>query len=1032
MKPMRLSKAAREFNVGVNTVIDFLGKKGFDDSFNPNSKLDPKMIALLVEEYQSEKDVKEKASEKVMTTDRTPVSIAMEEKVEATEESDKSDEDLIIHDTSLNEHVPDPVVEQKVEEAKPDAVEEPTEPVKVEKVEEVPVVVEAPIVEETIVEEKVEAPVEQTPPPAPPKSKEKITQEIIEEVKEAQVSEAPKEEKTTLKDKPSTEDIKPIEKAKPSEKDEPVDSGNSPKVVAKIDLDKTNWSTRPKPKSKEEKKKERARKKDDHKPKHHESTHVKKEPKKEEAKPAVVVEAPVVIKAPEIETIRARAQKLTGPKVLGTIKLEPKKEKKRTPEASSSDKKNKKNKKRKRIRKPIDTNSPQNRTGGQNRPGGGAGGSSAGGDRKRRGKKPAARVVKKHEPTEEEIQKQIKETLARLTPTGKSKASKHRRKKRDAVSKKAEAEMLQEEEGQKLIQVAEFVTANDLSSMINIPVTEIIGTCMGIGIMVSINQRLDAETILLVSEEFGYEVEFVGVEATEAIVTDEDNFNDKDLVDRAPVVTVMGHVDHGKTKLLDYVRSANVVAGEAGGITQHIGAYEVTRKDGKRITFLDTPGHEAFTAMRARGAKVTDVAIIVIAADDNVMPQTKEAINHAQAAGIPIVFAINKIDRPAANPDNIRNELSQMNILVEEWGGKYQSQEISALKGDGVDELLEKVLLEAEMLDLKATPKRRGIGSIIESSLDKGRGFVTKMLVQDGTVKIGDIVLAGSAYGKVKAMFNEHNKSLKEAGPSTPVLMLGLNGAPQAGDNFNVLTDEREVKSIATKRQQLQREQSIRTQKHITLDEIGRRLAIGDFKELNVIVKADVDGSVEALSDSLIKLSTSEIQLNVIHKSVGQISESDVLLASASDAIIIGFQVRPNMQARRLADNEGIQIKLYSIIYQAIEDLKLALEGMLAPTEEEKIVCNIEIREVFKITKVGTIAGCMVLDGKLKRNTSIRLIRDGVVVYSGKLASLKRYKDDVKEVATGYECGLQIEKFNDIKEGDIVEGYEIVEIKRTL
>jgi translation initiation factor IF-2 len=600
------------------------------------------------------------------------------------------------------------------------------------------------------------------------------------------------------------------------------------------------------------------------------------------------------------------------------------------------------------------------------------------------------------------------------------------------VSKQAEEEQQKIQEEQKVIQVAEYVTANDLANMIDTPVTDIIATCMGIGIFVSINQRLDAETLVLVAEEFGYKVKFVGVEATEAIPTDEDDYAEEDKEPRSPIVTVMGHVDHGKTKLLDYIRSANVIAGEAGGITQHIGAYEVKLDDGRAITFLDTPGHEAFTAMRARGAKVTDIAIIVIAADDKVMPQTKEAINHAQAAGIPIVFAINKVDKPTANPDAVKNELSQMNILVEDWGGKYQSQEISALKGDGIDDLLEKVLLEAELLDLKATPRRRAVGSVIESSLDKGRGYVTKMLVQDGTLRIGDMVLAGSTYGKVKAMFNERNQAIKVAGPSAPVLMLGLSNAPQAGDNFNVLTDEREVKDIATKREQLQREQSIRTQKHITLDEIGRRLAIGDFQELNVIVKADVDGSVEALSDALIKLSTNKIQLNVIHKSVGQISESDVLLASASDAIIVGFQVRPNLQARKLAETEGIQIKLYSIIYQAIEDVKAALEGMLSPEEEEKIVANVEVRETFKITKVGTIAGCMVLDGKITRNTPIRIIRDGVVIYTGKLGSLKRFKDDVKEVSSGYECGLNIENFNDIKVGDIVEGYEIVEVQRKL
>ncbi|NOR86753.1 MAG: translation initiation factor IF-2, partial [Bacteroidales bacterium] len=884
-----------------------------------------------------------------------------------------------------------------------------------------------PIVE-TIVEPIVEPIVEEEKTVI---AKETPKEEIPTEVKEAEIIEVSPEPPISVeKPKETVEAPKDIVANKP--KGNYKQTEHSPKIVDKIDLDKTNWSTRPKPKSKEERKQERNRKKDKGKLKT-EHPKVESTPNKVESKPIVeTTKGNVVAPQAEIETIRARAEKLTGPKVLGSIKLEPKREKKPKPAASSSDtRKGNKKRNRPRIRKPIDPNSPHNK--GQH--GGGPGGKPQSADNKnrRKGKKPTGnKIVKRHEPTEEEIQKQIKETLARLAPSGKSKSSKHRRKKRDAVSKIAEAEVQKEMEEQRVIQVAEYVTANDLSSMTGIPVNKIIATCMGIGLFVSINQRLDAETLVLVAEEFGFEIEFVGVEATESIVTDEEDYSSEDLMDRAPIVTVMGHVDHGKTKLLDYVRSANVADGEAGGITQHIGAYEVIREDGKVITFLDTPGHEAFTAMRARGAKVTDIAIIVIAADDKVMPQTKEAINHAQAAGIPIVFAINKMDKAGANADAVKNELSQMNILVEDWGGKYQSQEISALKGQGVDDLLEKVLLEAEMLDLKATPKRRAVGSVIESSLDKGRGYVTKILVQDGTLRIGDMVLAGSSYGKVKAMFNERNQPLKEAGPSTPVLLLGLNSAPQAGDNFNVMTEEREVKTIATKREQLQREQSIRTQKHITLDEIGRRLAIGDFKELNVIVKADVDGSVEALSDSLIKLSTSEVQLNVIHKSVGLISESDVLLASASDAIIVGFQVRPNQQARMLAENEGIQIKLYSIIYQAIDDLKSALEGMLAPTEEEKIVCNIEIREVFKITKVGTIAGCMVLDGKLTRNTPIRIIRDGIVVYSGKLASLKRFKDDVKEVSTGYECGLQIDKYNDIKIGDIVEGYETVEIKRTL
>ncbi len=569
--------------------------------------------------------------------------------------------------------------------------------------------------------------------------------------------------------------------------------------------------------------------------------------------------------------------------------------------------------------------------------------------------------------------------------------------------------------------------------MMNVNATDVISACMTLGLFVSINQRLDAETLNLVAEEFGFEVEFVSVEVQEAIESIEVIHDDESLLTpRSPIVTVMGHVDHGKTKLLDHIRKANVVAGEAGGITQHIGAYEVILEDGKKITFLDTPGHEAFTAMRARGAKVTDVAIIIIAADDGVMPQTKEAINHAQAAGVPIVFAINKIDKANANPDKIKQELSEMNILVEEWGGKFQSQEISAKDGLNVIELLEKVLLEAEMLDLKANRDRAAVGTVIESTLDKGRGFVTNILVQTGTLYAGDMVLAGSYYGKVKAMFNENNQPIKEAGPSTPALLLGLNGAPQAGDGFNVMKDEREVKSIANKRQQLQREQGLRTQKHITLDEIGRRIAIGDFKELNVIVKGDVDGSVEALSDSLLKLSTEEVQVNVILKGVGAVTETDVMLASASNAIIIGFQVRPQPSARKLAEQEQIDIRLYSIIYQAIEEIKAAIEGMLSPDIEEKITCNVEIREVFKITKVGSVAGCMVLDGKITRNTAIRLIRDGIVVYTGVLGSLKRFKDDAKEVATGYECGLNIVNFNDIKVGDIIEGYEEIEVKRTL
>ena len=640
----------------------------------------------------------------------------------------------------------------------------------------------------------------------------------------------------------------------------------------------------------------------------------------------------------------------------------------------------------------------------------------------------------KVELTEEEIQRQIKETLQRLSGAGKSKASKHRREKRHLVHQQMQDDQDRLDEEKSILKVTEFVTSNELASMMNVPVVQVISTFMSLGMFVSINQRLDAETLVLVADEFGYKVEFVSVDVQEAIshISEEQDDSNEERVPRNPIVTVMGHVDHGKTSLLDYIRNSNVIAGEAGGITQHIGAYEVKQENGKKITFLDTPGHEAFTAMRARGAQVTDVAVIVIAADDTIMPQTIEAINHAQAAGVPIVFAINKIDKNGAQPEKIKEGLAKMNILVEDWGGKYQSQEISAKKGINVDKLLEKILLEAELLELKANPKRLAIGSVIESSLDKGRGYVAKVLVHDGTLRVGDIVLAGSTVGKVKAMYNERNQLVTEAGPSVPVLLLGLNGAPQAGDVFNVMRDERESKNIANRRLQLQREQGLRTQKHITLAEIGRRIAIGDFKELNIIVKGDVDGSVEALSDSLLKLGNQEVQVNVIHKSVGQISESDVMLASASNAIIIGFQVRPSVSSRRLAEQEEIDIRLYSIIYTAIEEIESAIEGMLAPEIEEKITCNIEVREVFNITKVGTIAGCMVLDGKIARNAKIRVIRDGIVVHTGTLGQLKRFKDDVKEVGTGYECGLNINKFDDIKIGDIIEGYEQTEVKRKL
>jgi translation initiation factor IF-2 len=740
--------------------------------------------------------------------------------------------------------------------------------------------------------------------------------------------------------------------------------------------------------------------------------------------------------------LQTKFTKLEGPKILSKIELpQPSRPEPRKPVASSSDEDSKsKKRKRKRLNKgktgtdaaKPTTPLPPQRTGigtpvkihdrTKPRPAGGAAAA----------KGHPRQVLPKAELTEEDIQRQIKETLQRLSGTGKSKASKYRREKRNVASQHLQEEVARAEEDKKVLKVTEFVTANDLSIMMDVPVTKIIATCMAVGMFVSINQRLDAETISVLADEFGYKVEFVSVEVQEAIDNSDETEDPTLLKPRNPIVTVMGHVDHGKTSLLDHIRSANVIAGEAGGITQHIGAYEVQLDDGRKITFLDTPGHEAFTAMRARGAQVTDIVIIVVAADDTVMPQTKEAINHAQAAGVPMVFAINKIDKNGANPEKIKEELSKLNILVEDWGGKYQSQEISAKKGINVTELLDKVLLEAELLDLKANPDARASGTVIESSLDKGRGYVAKLLVQTGTLRLGDFILAGSVYGKVKAMYNERNLPVKEAGPSAPVLLLGLTGAPQAGDKFKVMVDEREAKQIATKRQQLQREQGIRTQKHITLDEIGRRIAIGDFKELNIIVKADVDGSVEALSDSLLKLSTPQVQVNVIHKSVGAITESDVLLASASNAIIAGFQVRPSMSARKLAEREEIDIRFYSIIYTAINEIKLAIEGMLAPEIEEKIVCNVEIREVFKNSKVGSIAGCMVLDGKITRNTRIRVIRDGIVVHTGSLGSLKRFKDDVREVLTGYECGLNIDNFNDVRIGDIVEGYEEVEVKRKL
>ncbi len=1007
-KPTRLGKAARDFNVGTSTIVEFLSKKGFDIETNPNAKLTPEMFEFVEKEYQTQKAVKEEA-EKIGLHYSDRRTITIEEKIAEKKRGEEEDveleieEEVMITDTSMKKEVVKPV---PVEAVKPDKPE---------------------------------------PEPVIKQEKEVVSEDKIEESKENEVEKPDSESSQEVESEEKVADLeveekKEIEEAEETVEDEEIEAG-VPRVVGKIDLGSLNQKTKPKRKTSAEKKKERegrkvqlpdkkkvaTKKVNEVEDKKNVEKKVEKPETKVKSKPEPVEELKPVKEKKQDEKdenfIKTKFQKLEGPTILGKVELPPEKKKSdKKPVATSRDAEGtRKKRKRKRIRKQTNLVKPKD-------------GAPKTGDNKPKTARDKKGRTRRHRPevSEEDVQKQIKETLAKLTGGGKSKAAKYRREKRHNVSEAKQKEIEQQEKEKNLIKVTEFVTANELASMMDVSVTDVISTCMSLGLFVSINQRLDAETLTLVADEFGYTVEFVSVDVQEAIHVADEEDDPENLVARPPIVTVMGHVDHGKTKLLDFIRSANVVAGEAGGITQHIGAYEVTLKNGNNLTFLDTPGHEAFTAMRARGAQVTDIAIIVIAADDDVMPQTKEAINHAQAAGVPLVFAINKIDKPNANPEKIKEELSKMNILVEDWGGKYQSQEISAKQGIGIDELLEKVMLEAELLELKANPNRSANGSVIESALDKGRGYVVKLLVLDGTLNAGDVVIAGAMFGKVKAMFNERNKLIKMAGPSTPVLMLGLSGAPQAGDVFNVIQDEKEARSIATKRMQLQREQGLRTQKHVTLDEIGRRLAIGDFQELNIIVKGDVDGSVEALSDSLLKLGNEEIQVNVIHKSVGQISESDVLLASASDAIIIGFQVRPSVGARKLAEKEQIDIRLYSIIYQAIENVKDAILGMLAPKMEEKIICNVEIREIFKISKVGTIAGCMVLDGTITRNTRVRVIRDGIVAFSGTLGSLKRFKDDVKEVKSGYECGLNIDNFNDIKVGDIVEGYEEVEVKRQI
>ena len=1004
-KNIRLSKLAREFNVGTSTIVDFLNKKGMPVDSNPNTKVSEEAYNILAKEYSSDLNLK-KESEKVnLKTSREKKETVSIENVSEDSEPEKSSKEevaeIVVEKPVAKDPVkvvgkidldalkpkskqPKAVKQEVVAEPKIKKEEKPVEPVKSEE----------PKKEAPKAEKAVEKPVVEKAQPA----KEEVTEQPSESAKK------PVQDDQTVK----METPKKEEKAQ-APKEEKKDEL---KVVGKIDLASLNQKTRPAKKTKAEKEEERREKQKvaSPKPNAQDSSETGKE-----------------------EIYKSSTKKLTGPTVIGKIELPVEKK----PGAGNKEKvSSNQRKKRKRIRK--DTEKVNVANPGQAKPGkpgkptnsteGRVRGTGAGASRFSKLKKKKA---VKREVSEEDVQKQIKDTLARLTSKGgKSKGARHRRDKREVESAKREKIAEQIEAEKNVLKLTEFVTVNELATMMEVPVTNIIATCMGLGLFVSINQRLDAETIAIVADEFGYKAEFVSVELQESIVEEEDK--EEDLLNRAPIVTVMGHVDHGKTSLLDYVRHANVIAGEAGGITQHIGAYNVKLDDGRRVSFLDTPGHEAFTAMRARGAQVTDIAIIIVAADDNVMPQTIEAINHASAAGVPIVFAINKIDKPGADPERIKGELANMNYLVEDWGGKYQCQEISAKNGVNIEELLEKVLLEAEMLELKANPNKRAIGSVIESSLDKGRGYVTTLLVQAGTLKVGDILLAGSYTGHVKAMFNERGNTIDSVGPSEPALVLGLNGAPQAGDNFNVMESEKEARGIANKREQLQREQGLRTQKHITLDEIGRRIAIGNFQELNVIVKGDVDGSIEALSDSLIKLSTEEIQVNVIHKAVGQISESDVLLATASNAIIVGFQVRPSLGARKLAEKEEIDIRLYSIIYDAIEELKSAMEGMLSPEIKEEIVATVEVQEVFTITKVGTIAGCLVRDGKIKRSSKIRLIRDGIVIFTGVLGSLKRFKDDAKEVAKGYECGLNIEKYNDIKIGDMVEAFEETEVKKKL
>lgn len=1046
--PIRLIKVSKNLNVGINSLVEFLHKKGIEVEANPNAKIEDEQYDILIAEFGKDKNIRREATEtreKMHRRDEKRETVAIEgyelpedqapkkkverETIEAEVPKEMRPHFNVVGNIdldNLHKKKSEPAVEtvdkvetvEKPEKTRRDEVKTPPAPSTVEaEVESAsPPAKEKedqgakkPVSEETVPKESeptpeikstkaptaetkqtVEAKEAETPKPekavatprdeaiketvdkkedSPGESRqEEGTRETPKEEITAGEKAATKEEADTAQDKEGTPDKPKSDKVFRLNKNK-LESN----IVVKgsIDLSSINDRTRPPRKSRAQRKKER----------------LEREQK-------------------ALDSKKVKEEKVTQ---LKKEAIDEKKKQGATPEDDS------KKRKRRRIRSgKVNIDKPGTYAQGSR------------GDRRASLRKPI-----KAEVSDEDVQKQVKETLARLTEKrGKKGGARYRREKREATAHRQREELKQQERESRVLQLTEFVTANDLANMMDVPVTSVISTCMSLGVMVAINQRLDAETINLVAEEYGFKTQFVSADVIEAIAEEEDE--PEDLIPRPPIVTVMGHVDHGKTSLLDSIRSTNVIAGEAGGITQHIGAYNVQLADGRKITFLDTPGHEAFTAMRARGAKVTDVAIIIVAADDSVMPQTVEAINHAGAAGVPIVFAINKIDKPSANPEKIKEKLAEMNYLVEDWGGQYQSQDISAKKGLGIPELLEKVLLEADMLELKANPDRRASGSIIESSLDKGRGYIATVLVENGTLRQGDILLAGSYFGRVKAMFNERNQRIEEAGPAEPALVLGLNGAPQAGDTFNVMETEQEARSIANRREQLQREQSIRTQRMLTLDDIGRRIAVGNFQQLNIIVKGDVDGSVEALSDSLIQLSTEEIQVNVIHKAVGQISESDITLAAASDAIIIGFQVRPSLGARKEAEKEGVEIRLYSIIYDTIEEVKAAMEGMLSPDIKEEITGNVEVLDVFKVSKVGTVAGCVVRDGKIKRSSRVRLIRDGIVIFTGELDSLKRFKDDVREVTSGYECGISIRNFNDIKVGDIIESFEEVEEKRTL